>query len=104
MSSPIFSAAPTTGEQQEIVAILDSIDRKIDLHKRKKAVLEELFRALLHKLMTGEIRVADLDLSALTSSDQGNGAGTAPHFALMRGEADRQNPVVPAKAGTHLAT
>jgi type I restriction enzyme, S subunit len=28
-------------------------------------VLEVLFKALLHKLMTGEIRVADLDLSVL---------------------------------------
>ena len=56
---------PTLAEQSEITAILDAIDAKIDLHKRKKAVLEELFRALLHKLMTGTIRVADLDLSAL---------------------------------------
>jgi type I restriction enzyme, S subunit len=56
---------PSIDEQREIVGILEAIDRKIDLHKRKKAVLEELFRALLHKLMTGEIRVADLDLSAL---------------------------------------
>lgn len=52
-------------QQREIVAILDAIDRKIDLHRKKRAVLEELFKALLHKLMTGEIRVADLDLSAL---------------------------------------
>lgn len=52
-------------EQREIVAILDAIDRKIELHRKKRAVLEELFKALLHKLMTGEIRVADLDLSAL---------------------------------------
>ncbi len=52
-------------EAEEIVAILDAIDRKIDLHRRKRAVLGELFKALLHKLMTGEIRVADLDLSAL---------------------------------------
>jgi type I restriction enzyme, S subunit len=52
-------------EQQEIAKILDAIDDKIDLHKHKKAVLEELFRALLHKLMAGEIRVTDLDLSAL---------------------------------------
>jgi type I restriction enzyme S subunit len=52
-------------EQSEIVTILDAIDRKIDLHRQKRAVLEELFKALLHKLMTGEIRVADLDLSAL---------------------------------------
>lgn len=63
---------PTMDEQREIVAILDAIDRKIDLHKQKRAVLEELFKALLHKLMTGEIRVSDLDLSAL------NGSGTSP--------------------------
>lgn len=55
-------------EAEEIVAILDAVDRKIDLHKRKRTVLEELFKTLLHKLMTGEIRVADLDLSALASS------------------------------------
>lgn len=55
----------TLEEQAEITSILDAIEAKIDLHKRKKVVLEELFRALLHKLMTGEIRVADLDLSAL---------------------------------------
>lgn len=59
---------PTLGEQREIVAILDAIDRKIDLHRRKRALLDELFKALLHKLMTGEIRVADLDLSALASA------------------------------------
>ncbi|UPK03061.1 restriction endonuclease subunit S [Bradyrhizobium sp. 170] len=56
---------PPLDEQREIVEILDAIDRKIDLHKRKRAVLEDLFKALLHKLMTGEISVADLDLSAL---------------------------------------
>jgi type I restriction enzyme S subunit len=56
---------PPVQEQREIVAILDAIDRKIDLHRKKRAVLDQLFKALLHKLMTGEIRVADLDLSAL---------------------------------------
>jgi len=59
---------PTLDEQREIVAILDAIDRKIDLHRRKRVVLDELFKALLHKLMTGEIRVADLDLSALDAA------------------------------------
>lgn len=49
-------------EQREIVAILDAIDHKIDLHRRKRVVLEELFKVLLHKLMTGEIRVAELDI------------------------------------------
>ncbi len=56
---------PQKEEQHEIIAILDAIDRKIDLHRQKRAVLEQLFKALLHKLMTGAIRVADLDLSAL---------------------------------------
>jgi type I restriction enzyme S subunit len=57
--------AATLEEQQEIVTILDSIDRKIDLHKRKRAVLDDLFKSLLHTLTTGEIRIADLDLSPL---------------------------------------
>lgn len=51
---------PSPNEQREIVAILDAIDRKIDLHRRKRAVFNELFKTLLHKLMTGEIRVGEL--------------------------------------------
>ena len=51
----------TITEQREIVTVLKVIDRKIDLHQRKHAVLDELFKALLHKLMTGEIRVGELD-------------------------------------------
>ena len=51
---------PPDDEQREIVAILEAIDRKIDLHRRKRAVLDELFKTLLHKLMTGEIRVGEL--------------------------------------------
>ncbi len=63
--SEMWLPKPSLDEQQEIAAILDAIDRKIDLHRRKRTVLDELFKALLHKLMTGEISVADLDLSAL---------------------------------------
>jgi type I restriction enzyme S subunit len=59
---------PTLDEQEEIVDILDTIDRKISLQQRKRAVVEDLFKALLHKLMTGEIRVTDLDLSALSQA------------------------------------
>ena len=53
---------PPKDEQHEIVAILDTIDRKIDLHRRKRTVLDDLFKALLHKLMTSEIRVGELGL------------------------------------------
>jgi type I restriction enzyme S subunit len=59
---------PSLDEQREIVAILDAIDRKIALHRQKRAVLEELFKSLLHKLMTGAIRASDLDLSALSAT------------------------------------
>jgi len=65
---------PTLEEQQEIAAILASLDAKIDLHRRKAAVLDELFNALLQKLMTGQIRAADLDMSAIA---EGALAGTA---------------------------
>ena len=56
---------PPMNEQREIVAALDAVDRKIDLHRRKRAMLEELFKVLLHKLMTGEIRVGELELDGL---------------------------------------
>ena len=58
---------PTLDEQREIVSILDGLDRKISLHRQKRTVLGELFQSLLHKLMTGEIRVSELDLSALSA-------------------------------------
>lgn len=59
-------ACPTDpDEETEIVAILDALDRKIALHRQKRAVLEELFESVSHKLMSGEIRVTDLGLSAL---------------------------------------
>ena len=57
---------PALYEQHEIVELLTAIDCKIDLHRRKRAVLEELFKALLHKLMTGEIWVGELDLPILS--------------------------------------
>ncbi len=49
-------------ESKEIAGILDVIDRKISLHERKRATLQELFKTLLYKLMTGEIRVTNLDI------------------------------------------
>ena len=61
---------PDKEEQREIVSILEAIDHKINLHRKKLAVLDDLFKALLHKLMTGEIRVAALDLSVLTGIEE----------------------------------
>lgn len=53
---------PGLDEQREVVESLREIDLKIDLHRRKKVVLEQLFRTLLHDLMTGRIRADELEL------------------------------------------
>ena len=52
-------------EQREIVAALDSVDRKLELHQRKHATLTALFRTLLQQLMTAQFRVHDIDLPEL---------------------------------------
>lgn len=54
-------------EAEEIVAVMTILDRKIALHREKRDVLNQLFKSLLHKLMTGEIRVDQLDLSSLAA-------------------------------------
>ena len=45
--------------------ILTAIDLKIDRHRCKSAVLEELFGDLPPKLVTGDVRVSGLELSAV---------------------------------------
>ena len=64
IDSILLPVPPTLDEQQDIVEILEAIDQKIGLHNRRKTILQELFQTLLHKLMTGEVLVSDLDLSA----------------------------------------
>jgi type I restriction enzyme S subunit len=61
---------PSPDEQRDISAILDAIDRKVNLHQKKRFVLDDLFRSLLHKLMAGDLRVSDLNLSALSSAPE----------------------------------
>lgn len=56
---------PTLGEQRDIVNILNVVDQKADLHKQKRPVVEGVYRFLLNKLMTGEIRVSDLEVAAI---------------------------------------
>lgn len=53
---------PSPDEQREIATILQTIDRKVFVHERKRATLQEVFKTLLHRLMTGEIRVDSLDI------------------------------------------
>jgi type I restriction enzyme S subunit len=53
---------PSYEEQGEIANILLTTDAKIQAHRLKQKKLEELFRTLLHQLMTGQTRVNDIDL------------------------------------------
>ena len=57
---------PKHDEQIQIAEIFDVIDKKIFQDAHKKIKLEELFRTLLNQLMTGQIRVNNIDLPGLT--------------------------------------
>ena len=57
-------------EQDAIADILEALDCKIDLHRKKRALLQALFQSFLHKLVTGELSVVDLDLSALIAAPE----------------------------------
>jgi len=52
-------------EQNRIAAALEAVDQKNQVARRCVATLNSLFRTLLHQLMTGEVRVDDLDLAVL---------------------------------------
>lgn len=58
-------AYPQKEEQAEIGRILKAVEDKARVHERKRAALTDLFRTLLHQLMTAQIRVHELDLSEL---------------------------------------
>ncbi len=53
---------PSLPEQDDIAKIFLTIDENIEHHISKKNVLQDLFKTMLNKLMTGEIRVKDLDI------------------------------------------
>ena len=48
---------PPTGEQEQIVWILQAADRKISAQEQRKAALQGLFQSMLEQLMTGRVRV-----------------------------------------------
>jgi len=53
---------PPLSEQQKIASILSAIDEKIEAEESKKQALEDLFRSMLHNLMTAKIRVNNLKI------------------------------------------
>jgi len=60
--SNILIPLPRLNIQNKIVRNLMPIDQKIQVEQNKKKALEELFKSLLNNLMTGKIRVNNLDL------------------------------------------
>jgi len=49
-------------EQQEIAEILQTIDQKIEIERRKKKLYEELFKTMLNKIMNQEIDVENIEV------------------------------------------
>ena len=58
---------PARDEQAEIATAIQYIDAKESEHRTRGELLQDLFRTLLHQLMTARIRVDQVDLSELKS-------------------------------------
>lgn len=56
----------TRTEQEEVANSLMVFDKKLQLHQTKKQTLTALFRSMLHQLMTGQIRVKDMEFSTVS--------------------------------------
>ena len=53
---------PSVPEQRNIAHAIGSVGRKLEMHESKKSALQNIFKTMLNKLMTSEIRVSDLDI------------------------------------------
>jgi len=53
---------PSLPEQREIAEILQTIDQKIEIEKKKKELYEELFKTMLNKIMNQEIDVEKIKI------------------------------------------
>jgi type I restriction enzyme, S subunit len=53
---------PSLEEQHQIAAVFRALDRKEKAHENRRKCFTDLFRTLLHRLMTAQIRVNDLNL------------------------------------------
>lgn len=59
---------PSPEEQQDILAVLSALDRRRKVAEQRQAALRRLFSSLLHRLMTGSIRVKALDHAEVTNA------------------------------------
>jgi type I restriction enzyme S subunit len=53
---------PPLADQENIAGILQTVDAKIAVHEAMQRALQDLFKTLLHQLMTAEVRVDHLEL------------------------------------------
>lgn len=60
--APLKLPMPAVDEQVEIAGAIDVAGEKARIHSRTRDQLQDLFRTLLHELMTAKIRVHDLEL------------------------------------------
>ncbi len=60
---PLLVPVPSPDEQAEIVRALETIDQKHAVHQGKLGALRDLFRTLLHELMTAKTRVHKLEVA-----------------------------------------
>jgi type I restriction enzyme, S subunit len=59
---------PTYQEQREIADTIRAVDARLLQHRQKIENLNELFRTVLHQLMTAQIRVNELELPELEAA------------------------------------
>ena len=65
---PLLVPTPSPEEQKKIAQALAFIDKKITKARTKRVCLQDLFRTLLHELMTAKIRVDAVELYQPTLS------------------------------------
>lgn len=54
-----FISWPPVEEQESIVAVIESIERRVELHQTKLGLLNELYQRLLYDIMTGAVAGED---------------------------------------------
>ena len=57
-------------EQKEIANILSNIDKKLHQVEARKQTLQALFKTMLNQLMTGKIRVKDIDFGEIAQGKE----------------------------------
>lgn len=53
---------PSREEQDAIGRVILQLDERLDIHESKKTALQALFKTVLNQLMSGEVRVRDLEI------------------------------------------